>query len=364
MHKLFIYGFSLILLFSCSKNTKVMKTQTLVVGTYTDGSSEGIYSLQFNPKEGKLDSLNLLAKLPNPSYLTLSPNNEYLYAVQETNNFDSLGGGVTAFAIKNGSLQELNSKGTCGAHPCHIALSDRGQLAVSNYSGGNVAVFEILNDGALGASQVIEHQPDDSTKTAHAHMAQFADDGLFVADLGLDAIKRYQKSQRKWETAEQSELKLGEGSGPRHFVFNEDQSFLYVINELNSTIAVFKRDSQNKYQLVQTMTTLDADFGGESFCADIHLSPDGKYLYGSNRGENTIAIFSVDENSGLINLIGRESVRGNWPRNFVISPDGKYLLVANQRSHNISVFKRDVEKGSLEHLNEFKIDSPVCLRFL
>ncbi len=340
-----------------------LKTETLFVGTYTDGASEGIYTLQFNPESGTLDSLKLKAILPNPSFLAISNDNKHLYAVQETADFDSLGGGVTAFTLKDGVLEQLNSKGTGGAHPCHVTLSNDGQLAISNYTGGNLAIFDRNDDGSLGERQLIDHKVLDTTKTSHAHKAHFNEDGLFVSDLGLDAVKRYSKADSIWQAAHQASIDVVDGAGPRHFTFNTDRSFLYVINELNSTITVFERDDEGSYNEVETQSTLDSAFEGESFCADIHLSPDGKFLYGTNRGENTVVIFSVDQATGKIAMVGRESVRGDWPRNFVIDPSGDFLLVANQRSNNISVFKRDLETGLLTFASDFEMGAPVCLVF-
>ena len=349
------------LILACKKEK--VQYMEVFIGTYTDGSSEGIYTLKFDPQTGTLDSLQLKALLPNPSFLALSDDREYLYAVQETADYDSLGGGVSAFKLEDGGLKLLNSKGSGGAHPCHITLSGHGQLAVSNYTGGNVGIFDLSENGGLGIRQLLQHNPSDTIGVAHAHKAHFNEDGLFVADLGLDALKRYDKQPHGWISAHQATLELPEGAGPRHFEFNTDKSFLYVINELNSTITVFKRDDEGSYNPVQTESTLAIDFKGESFCADIHLSPDGKFLYGSNRGENTIVIFSVDATSGKIGLVGRESVRGDWPRNFTLSPDGNHLLVANQKSNNISVFDRNKETGELKYTNQFEIATPVCLVF-
>lgn len=353
----------LVLFHSCAKKNKPMDGQTLFVGTYTNGASEGIYSLQFDPKTGKLDSLKLKAILPNPSFLAISDDKRYLYAVQETADFDSVGGGVTAFELNKGVLKALSTKGTGGAHPCHVSLSGDGQLAVSNYTGGNLAVFDLVEGGSLGERQLINHKILDTTKTAHVHKAHFNEDGLFAADLGLDAIKHYSKQDDNWTIAQQASLDLPEGAGPRHFVFSADKSFLYVINELNSTITVFSRDDKDSYTVIQTESTLAKDYQGDNSCADIHLSPDGRFLYGSNRGENTIAIFSVDESTGKISLVGRESVHGDWPRNFTIDPSGNYLLVANQKSDNISIFTRHAEEGTLRFVNDFKVSSPVCLVF-
>lgn len=363
MYKKTALFLTVLLCFTSCMDKKEIALETLFVGTYTNGSSEGIYSLNFNLETGQLDSLQLKAKLPNPSFLTLSKDRDVLYAVQETADFDSLGGGVTAFSLKGGILEQLNSKGSGGAHPCHVALSTEGQLAISNYTGGNLAVFDLNSDGSLGDRQLIDHISQDTTQTPHVHKAHFNENGLFVADLGLDAVKRYDKQPHGWIAAHQASLDMKEGAGPRHFTFNTDRSFLYVINELNSTITIFAKDSVGHYQSIQTESTLASHFEGDSFCADVHLSQDGKFLYGSNRGENTIVVFAVDGTSGKITLVGRESVRGDWPRNFTLSPDGSHLLVANQKSNNITVFKRDKETGLLEYTSQFELGAPVCLVF-
>ena len=361
MKHISLFAGLLFLLVSCSKTQATM--ETVYIGTYTDGTSEGIYTLKFYPETGQLDSLQLKAALPNPSFLALSEDRQRLYAVQETADFDSLGGGVTAFQLNEGVLTTLNSTGTAGAHPCHVALSGEGQLAVANYTGGNLAVFDLAEDRSLADRQVIQHTAADSTQTPHAHKAHFSSEGLFVADLGLDEVLRYSLQPYGWIPASQKALPLPKGAGPRHFVFNTDESFLYVINELNSTITVFQKDEAGNYSEIQTESTTAADIEGDSFCADIHLSSDGKFLYGSNRGENTIVIFSVDATSGKITLVGRESVRGDWPRNFVVSPNEKHLLVANQRSNNITIFRRNSETGALEYTNQFSLEAPVCLVF-
>ncbi|WP_422858348.1 lactonase family protein [Flagellimonas sp. S174] len=357
------FGIFLLISIGCTEKKQMEETYSLFVGTYTNGDSEGIYKLDFNPNSGSLDSMRLMAKLPNPSFLVFSSDKQYLYAVQETADFDSLGGGVTSFVLKNGLLKALNSMGTGGAHPCHVAFSQEGQIAVSNYTGGNLSVFDLETDGSLGKKQLIDHKVLDTTKASHIHKAHFNEDGLFTSDLGLDGIKRYMKKEDSWQSAHQASIDLPEGAGPRHFVFNTDRSFLYAINELNATITVFKRDDEGSYNPIQTEDTLAPDWEGGKSCADIHLSPDGRFLYGSNRGENTIVTFSVDGNTGKIGLVARESVRGDWPRNFTIDPSGNFLLVANERSNNISVFKRNVENGTLEFLNEIKIGAPVCLVF-
>lgn len=348
----------------CSEKKEMAQKYQLFVGTYTDGDSEGIYKFTFDAGTGVLSNRALVAALPNPSFLKISSNKNHLYAVQETADFDSLGGGISAFKLKNGLLELQNSMGTGGAHPCHVSLSNEAQLVVSNYTGGNVAVFDLQSDGSLGNRQLIDHKVLDTLKAAHAHMGQFTQQGLFVADLGLDALKRYTLVDDEWKPAHQSSIDLPNGAGPRHFVFGQNQNYLYVINELNATITVFEKDDEGSFNPIQTVETLSPDYEGENACADIHLSLDGRFLYGSNRGENTLVIFSVDGSTGKLDLVGRESVQGNWPRNFTLDPSGNFVLVANQYSGNITIFRRDFETGALQFLNETKLPNPVCLEFL
>lgn len=365
MKKIILTAVALVLTMACAEKIEEKPMYTLFVGTYTDGDSEGIYTYAFDAKTGELSNQKLAAKLTNPSYLAISEDKNNLYAVQETADFDSLGGGVTAFSLNDGVLELQNSMGTQGAHPCHVSLSGDGHLAVANYTGGNLSVFALNDDGSLADNpQIIDHKPLDTVKTSHAHMAQFDAYGLMVTDLGLDAIKRYVKKDGTFVPAEQPSIPFADGAGPRHFTYGKNGKMLYVINELNSTISVFENVENGNYQEIQVVPTLAADFDGESFCADLHLSPDGKFLYGSNRGENTIVIFAVDEDSGQLELVGRESVHGDWPRNFSMDPSGEFLLVANKKTSNIAVFQREKENGTLTFLNEISHPNPVCLVFV
>lgn len=365
MKKIILTAVALVLTMACAEKIEEKPMYTLFVGTYTDGDSEGIYTYAFDAKTGELSNQKLAAKLTNPSYLAISEDKNNLYAVQETADFDSLGGGVTAFSLNDDILEFQNSMGTQGAHPCHVSLSRDGHLAVANYTGGNLSVFALNDDGSLADNpQIIDHKPLDTVKTSHAHMAQFDAYGLMVTDLGLDAIKRYVKKDGTFVPAEQPSIPFADGAGPRHFTYGKNGKMLYVINELNSTISVFENVENGNYQEIQVVPTLAADFDGESFCADLHLSPDGKFLYGSNRGENTIVIFAVDEDSGQLELVGRESVHGDWPRNFSMDPSGEFLLVANKKTSNIAVFQREKENGTLTFLNEISHPNPVCLVFV
>lgn len=346
-------------------NCKEDKPLTLYVGTYTDTDSEGIYKMQFNTNSGRITNVEVAAKIASPSYLAISPNKEKLYAVQESNDFENGAGAVTAFTIENDSLIEIQTVSSGGAHPCHLSLSPAGdKLGVANYSGGNANVYDIAADGKLSEPGIVmNHTTIDSAKTAHAHMIQWLNDDIYVADLGLDALLEY-RDQPSNNAKAKATIQLPKGVGPRHFTSTQNGRFLYVINELNSTIAVFEKNAVGGYVFVHKVSTLADNFEGESFCADIHVSADGKFVYGSNRGENTIVIFNRDQHTGQLTLVGRESVHGEWPRNFTIDPTGKFLLVANQNSNNISVFKRDQELGTLSFKSEQKLAKPVCLLFL
>ncbi|WP_238474500.1 lactonase family protein [Maribacter algarum] len=348
----------------CSEQ-KENKLATLFVGTYTDAESEGIYKMQFDSETGKLSASTLAAEITSPSYLAISKEKDFLYAVQEVNDFENGSGAVTGYTLKNDSLTKIQTVSSKGAHPCHLSLSpSEDKLAVANYSGGNASVYNRAADGKLsGPTAIMNHKQIDSTKTPHAHMVKWVNENIYIADLGLDAVLEY-KDEDNALTEPSAKLQLPVGAGPRHFTTTENGRFMYVINELNSTITVFAKKDSGEYGGRQKLSTLAPDFEGESFCADIHISPDRRFLYGSNRGENTIVIFAIDKYTGDLALVGRESVHGDWPRNFTIDPTGKFLLVANQKSDNITVFKRDTEKGTLTFLNEEKLSKPVCLVFL
>lgn len=347
--------------FSCTmKESK--QNPVLFVGTYTNNGSEGIYKFNFNTETGELTNMTLAAAIENPSYLTISPDKRTLYAVGEVDDYVPNSGAITTYRIKDTILEKVNSKPTYGENPCFVGVSANGSVvAVANYTGGNISVFTAQNNGDLqDGPQVLDHK--DTNITPHPHKASFLNGELFVSDLGMDKVYKYSNTDGKFLPSQQPSLSLAEGAGPRHFSFSADGKFLYVINELNSTITIFKEED-GKYNAKQTVKTTSEDFSGESFCADIHISPDGKFLYGSNRGENTIVIFRINAETGLLELMGREAVKGDWPRNFSLDPSGDFLLVANQRSNNIVVFKRNLDKGTLSFKNEVNLPSPVCLQF-
>lgn len=352
------------------------KKHILYVGTYTKGTTEGIFVYSFNDRSGKLNDLKIPIVSNNPSFLTISADKKYLYAVGEVDDPDKdHSGGVSAFRIdEDGKLSFLNHVETNGANPCHVCVSPDGKkLVASNYTGGNLSFFYIMPDGSLSAlKQKIQHTgngpfPDRQTEP-HAHSAKFDASGkfLFAADLGIDELKIYSvgSGDIPLKPGSQPFVKMAPGSGPRHFDFSADKRFIYVINELSSTISVLMKYG-GEWKIIQTVRTLPKDFVGESWCADIHLSADGRFVYGSNRGHNSISVFKRDITNGKLEMIQTISVEGNWPRNFTLDPTGQFLLVANQRSNDITVFKIDEPSGKLSFSGlKFPCESPVCLQFL
>jgi 6-phosphogluconolactonase len=338
--------------------------------------TDGIFVYSFNDQSGRLVNMKIPAESNNPSYLTISANKKYLYAVGELNNLDSNhSGDVSAFRIENNNkLTLLNHTLTHGADPCHVSLSPNGKLlVVSNYTGGNLSVFNILPDGSISDMvqriQDIGSGPFPNRQTEpHVHSSQFDAAGklLFVADLGIDELKIFNVGTGEIPLTPNAQpfLKLAPGSGPRHFDFSADGRFIYVIDELSSTITVFMKYGGD-WKNVQIIKTLPKDFNGESWAADIHISADGRFVYASNRGHNSIAVFRRDLNGGKLVMIQTISVEGDWPRNFTIDPTGRFLLSANQKSNDITVFKIDQPSGKLIY-SGFKVpnQSPVCLKFL
>jgi len=371
--KVFVNCFLCLILAGHSVEAKKHK---LFVGTYTKGPANGIFVYSFNDQTGKLKDLKIPVAMNNPSYLAISANKKNLYAVSEVDEVaKGHSGGVSSFSIDiEGNLTFINEVLTNGPDPCHVSISPDGKkLVASNYSGGNLSLFNILPDGSLSEMvQRIQHTgsgpfPDRQTQ-AHAHSAKFDPSGkfLYAADLGIDEFKIYNSptGDKIYTPASQPFVKLPPGSGPRHFDFSADGNYIYLINELNSTITVLQRYG-NTWKSIQTIKTLPKEFSGESWCADIHLSADGRFVYGSNRGHNSISVFTRDLISGRLEMIQTIPVEGNWPRNFAIDPSGNFLLAANQKSNDITVFKVDKLSGKLRYTGiKVTNQSPVCLQFL
>src|SRR5215471_7734133 len=352
-------------------------TELLVyVGTYTTGKSEGIYIYRLKSTTGELKLAGTTSHVVNPSFLSLSPGERYLYAVNEVDQFgDMKSGSVSAFAVeqRTGALHLLNRQPSLGASPCYVEIDAEARFVLTaNYGGGNVSVFPVQRNGSLGtATDMHQYRGSGPNRERqqgpHAHCIvldrtnQFA----YSCDLGTDKIMiyRFDNRQGKLLPAEPAFVELNAGDGPRHFAIHPTGAYAFVINELHSTVTTFARDQkQGSLRRLSTVSTLPADFTGANTGADIHVSADGRFVYGSNRGHDSIGIFRFDPKTGLT-AAGHESTRGRTPRNFGIDPSGRFLLVANQNSNNVVVFRRDEATGRLSLITQVEVPSPVCVKF-
>ena len=352
---------------------------TVFIGTYTkkDGSqSKGIYVYQMDSSSGELTFVWEAKGILNPSYLAIHPHKRFLYAVNEVQTFDGqTGGGVTALSIdsRSGELNLLNAHSSEGEDPCYISVEQTGQFAlVANYSGGNAAMLPIQADGGLGpATDVAQHSgssvhPERQTAPhVHCILPDPANRFAIAVDLGLDSLIIYEMDLERGKLRKYSEVKVQAGAGPRHLVFHPNTGFAYLINELNATLIGYRYHAETgAFEQLQTVPALPEDFTGENLCADIHITPDGRHLYASNRGHDSIVCYAVDQNTGQLTYRNHTATGGREPRNFAIDPTGRFLLAANQNSHNIVAFKIDTESGDLSRMeHEVEISMPVCLKF-
>ncbi len=348
--------------------------QQFFVGTFTSEGAKGIYLCDFDTVTGEIALNNIFPGIDNPSFMKTSHNKKYLYVANRApKEIESTGGYVSAYEIgSKGNLRFLNKQLSHGADPCHVDVSpDDKFVAVANYGGGSTALFPLTGNGRLQqASSVIVNEGSGIDKSRQtkpfAHSIKFSpfSNHVFSADLGTDQLNIFTLEGDKMVQYSQKFVKMEPGAGPRHFDFHPDGDVIFVISELNSTITSFKKVGKN-WEKQQSISTLPADFKEASYCADIHISADGKFLYGSNRGHNSIAVFEINSDTKLLKAVGFVSVEGNWPRNFALSPDGNYLLAADQKSGNITVFKINKNTGMPEFTGkEIKIPAPVCIEFL
>ena len=351
-------------------NTQRVNTQRVYVGTYTNTDSAGIQIYNIDPASGSWQWLGV-AETDNPSFLAVHPNRRYLYA---TNELGSETAQVTAFAIDEttGLLMRLNTRSAGGSYPCHVRVDPTGQCVLAaNYGDGKVIAYPILADGQLGErSALIQHTGSgaDSQRQEgpHAHSVNIDPTGRYVlaCDLGIDKVMIYRLQPERGQLGPNPTAfaLLDPGSGPRHMAFHPIAKFCYVISELSNTVTVFSYHTKwGGLTTEQVISTLPAGYSETSYCADIHVHPNGRFLYGSNRGHDSIAIFAIGED-GRLTLIGHESVRGKWPRNFAIDVSGQNLYVANQESDNIVAFKIDAATGALTATGqEINVPRPVCV---
>lgn len=346
------------------------KIYSLVVGTYTNScDSNGIYVYDFSTDTGDFSLKSTSEKIINPSYLTISDDTKFLYSVNE-NGADSQ---VSAFGFnpKSGKLKLLNTQDSHGADPCYIINDDK-NVIVANYSGGSIAIFGRNADGSLSqAKQVIQHEGKginaQRQESAHVHMVSFSPDKKYVLanDLGTDKISIYKYDKNAPEKALElkERITVKQGSGPRHLAFSKDGKFAYLLQELDGTLTVFKYKNGSLKQLQETIVVAK-DFKGENSAADIHISPNGRFLYATNRGEaNTINVFAINK-KGTLDLVNQVSTKGKGPRNFTIDPTGKFLLVGHQYTNEIVIFKMDETTGKLSDTGKrIELCAPVCLVF-
>ena len=342
----------------------------LYVGTYTANTrSEGVYLVRMDRRSGELRRIGAVNAGANPSFLTIHPNGRVLYAVNELDT-----GAVSAFAIVKGidGLTKLNEQPSDGGAPCYVSVDKSGRaLLVANYSGGNVALLPIEANGALAPAHVVQHTgkgPNAERQEApHAHCILPDPSNRFAlaADLGADRVFVYRLDLDGKALGHVGDAVMAPGAGPRHLAFHPTLPLVFVANELDSTVATLRFDSARGALSPQgTLSTLPAGWTGTNYPADIHVAANGRSLYVSNRGHNSIAVFSVGR-EGTLALEQMISTEGDWPRNFSLHPTGQWLLVANQRSDSVIVFARDSDTGRLTLTKQkLEIPSPVCLRFL
>jgi len=362
-------------LFSLVFGPLAAQEYTMIVGTYDSPKSEGVYVYRFNSNDGTAREISHV-KTPNPSFVTFSPDGSHVYAVHETAPQDGKGGDIAAFSFNKatGTLTFINRQLSGGDHPCHVETDKTGKwLFASNYSSGSLSVLPIQPDGSLGVATTIRHSGAGKNplrqKGPHTHGAFISHDNrqLIVTDLGIDKVMLYSfdANSGKLTPSRQAFLASVPGSGPRHFTFHPTNRFGYLVEELSGTVVTFryKKGKLKTRQRISTMPAGDSSFAGS---ADIRVSPDGRFLYASNRGDaNHLAIFRINKKNGQLALVGHQSVLGKTPRNFSMDPSGKFLLCENQNSDEIVIFKREPVTGLLSDSGKrISIGKPVCIKWL
>lgn len=360
-------------LISCQGKKEIIQksenTYPFYVGTYTKGDSEGIYKYTLQ-EDGVIKKIGLAAKSENPSFLTWSHDKKFLIAVNEINS-ENGNGTVESFSVNGNKLAPINKSSSGGAHPCFVTTNKFDFVLTANYSGGNIGLLRLNNKGELSDLLDVQQHTGKGThqrqKLPHAHSTWFDFNNLNIisVDLGTNELwfSKLDTLQQKLLPSNPNKMAMAAGAGPRHLTFHPNKKWVYVVNELDCTVTLLQKNDNGKYDKGASFTTLPKEFTEPNTCADIHTSADGKFVYASNRGHNSIAIFEVNTNNGNLKLIGHEPTLGNSPRNFSLSPNGNFLLVANQLTNNIVSFKRDKKTGLLEFIHQIEAPTPVCILF-
>lgn len=337
------------------------------IGTYTKSESKGVYKFTLNTKEQKITKVELAAELDNPTYVTLTHDGGFLYSVAK----EGQNGGVVAYSVNDtGNLTKLNSHFLEGSPPCHLSVSqDNRHIVTANYHTTVVASYLTNEDGSLNNPvQILTHKgsgPHERQEKPHMHYSGFSPDGKYViaVDLGSDRIVTYEVNDGKLD--ETNVFRANPGSGPRHIVFHPNGKLAYVMTELSSEVLVLEYNQEDgSFNEIQVIPTIPNSFTQTNDGSAIHISSDGKFVYAGNRGHNSIAIFHVEDGSGLLTFVEWTSTEGNWPRDFALDPTEEFLLASNQKSNNLTLFKRDKSNGTLTQLqNDVFVPEPVCVKF-
>lgn len=351
-----------------------MTTKTIFrgyVGTYTKGDSKGIYSFTFDTEAEKITAIKVAAELDNPTYLNISDDNQYLYAVIKKGE----SGGVIGFSIDNqtGELTPINTQMLAGSAPCHVSLDhNRSFLFSANYHKGTVESYTLNHDNGMISEPVsiIHHEgsgPDPRQEKPHTHFAGLTPDEKYLAvvELGSDFLITY-KVSNDGKLTEVSRLSIKPGSGPRHLAFHPNKKFAYIMTEFSSEVIALTYNSEDgSFTKIHSIKTIPADFTENNQGSAIHLSSDGRFVYAANRGHNSIAIFAVNAENGELSFVDRVSTEGDWPRDFVLDPTEAYLIASNQNSGNLVLYARNNETGKLTLLQaDIAVPDPVCVKFL
>ncbi len=361
-----------------AKKPATARSYFVYVGTYTRESSKGIYGYRFDPRTGKFTSTGLAAEIKNPAFLASDPTHRFLYAVSEIGNDGKSHGAVSSFAIdpRTGSLKFLNKVDSGGGGACHLTLDHTGKiLFVANYGSGNVASFAINPDGSIGEQTGFDQHSGSGPNAErqegpHAHAVVLSPDNrfLFVPDLGTDQIRIYRVdvAKRTFTPNDPAFVSVTPGLGPRHFLFGRSGKFAYVVCEMKSSVVAFSYDAlKGSLTPIQTISTLPPDYRGIDNSAEIGIDPSGRFLYASNRGHDSIAVFAIDPDKGTLTRVQVAPSQGMIPRNFAVDPTGKYLLVANQISNQLVVFAIDPTNGTLTPAGQtLDVNSPVAILFV
>ncbi len=354
-----------------------MSDYLVYIGTYSSGDDDGIHVYRLDMATGALAHQSSIGGIDNPSFLDIAPNRRFLYAIGEVSAVgDRPGGAVAAFAIdqQSGALTHINTESTVGTGPCHISIDRAGQYAlVANYGGGSVAILPIREDGSLGAAtDFVQHEGSSVNpgrqEGPHAHSIMVSPNNkhALAPDLGIDKVLIYAIDHDEGTLVAQTPAEIAPGSGPRHLAFHPDSQRAYVINELSNTITAFDYDADaGTLATTQTISTLPEGYAEVSHTADIHVHPTGRFLYGSNRGHDSIAVYAIAQDTGQLALVEIVPTGGANPRNFGLDPTGTYLIVGNHSTDDIFTFKIDQDTGKLTPTgHKAEVPSPVCHKFI